>query len=297
MPGQVQVLRFVTAGGEDFPLRPGRSYIAGRSGEADLVITEDTVSRKHARFYFARGATWVRDLGSRNGTQVNGRQVRVHRLREGDRLSLGAHLFRVASVSADSVKVEAPSASDSAGRSLSGDLKDLPLACVLQWLATSRKTGTLRVQGPSRGYLSLNEGRVCFARIEGREEMNPEKALLRMLSWQEGGFGLDSKQEQIPEEQQISPSLESVLMEAARQQDELAHLASRQSLPAGKVSFVSGGTDAQLKWRGLDPIELDVLQGVAEFGEWSTILDRSASDDVSLTKAVMALKKKGVLSF
>lgn len=293
MSAQVHVLRYVTEGGEDFPLRPGRSYIAGRSGEADLVITEDTVSRKHARFYFARGGTWVRDLGSRNGTHVNGTQVKVHRLREGDRLSLGAHLFRVASVSADSVKEPAPD--DSAGRSMSGNIKDIPLADVLQWLATSRKTGTLRVQGPSRGYLSLDTGRVCFARIEGREEMNPEKALLRMLSWSEGGFGLDSKQEEIPEDQQISPSLESVLMEAARQQDELAHLASRNTLPKGKVGFASGPTEH--KWRELDPAELDLMQCVAEFGDWSMILDRSSSDDVTLTKAVIALKKKGILSY
>lgn len=292
MAARIPVLKYVGHDGEDFPLRPGRSYITGRAADADLVISEDTVSRKHARFYFARGDAWVRDLGSRNGTTVNGENVQVHRLEEGDRLGVGAHLFRVVWVVADSVSEPGPQ--ESSGRSMSGNIRDIPLADVLQWLATSRKTGTLSVHGPSQGFLSLKEGRVCHARIDGREKMKPEKALLRMLGWQEGGFGLENAVEEISETDEISPSLQTVLMEAARQQDELAHLAERNTLPEGKVRI---GKKGEGKWSELEPAQLDLLQAVAELSEWTEILDHGDSDDVELTKGVIALKKKGFVDY
>ena len=293
MAAQVHVLRRVGGDGEDFPLREGKSYIAGRSDEAHLVIREDTVSRKHARFYFARGRTWVRDLGSKNGTHVNGRQIRVHRLTEGDRLAIGAHLYRVALVSADSVAERTPP-EESSGRSMSGNIRDIPLADVLQWLATSRKTGTLKVHGAREGSLSLRNGMVCYARIDGRDKLGPEKALLRMLGWQEGGFGLDSSEVDIPEDQEMSSSLESVLMEAARQQDELAHLAERKGLPDGRVELV---TPAPVPWSTLEPAQIDLIQAVAEGNSWEDILDSSATDDVATSKAIIDLKKKGLVSY
>lgn len=295
MGAQVQVLRRVDGDGEDFPLQPGSSYIAGRSDEAHLVIREDTVSRKHARFYFARGRTWVRDLGSKNGTHVNGERVEVHRLQDGDRVAIGAHLFRVASVSADSVSANTRTPpQDSSGRSMSGNIKDIPLADVLQWLATSRKTGTLKVHGPREGSLSLRSGMVCFARIDGRDKLDPQKALLRMLSWKEGGFGLDSSEVDIPEDQEISSSLESVLMEAARQQDELAHIASRSGLPDERVELVF---PAPVAWSSLEPAEIDLIQAVCESPVWEDVLDAAAKDDVEMSKAIVALKKKGLVSY
>lgn len=293
MTAQVHVLRRVDVDGQDFPLREGKSYIAGRSEEAQLVIKEDTVSRKHARFYFARGRTWVRDLGSKNGTHVNGHRVTVHRLEDGDRLAIGAHLFRVALVSADSIAEQTPP-EESSGRSMSGNIRDIPLADVLQWLATSRKTGTLKVHGAREGSLSLRNGMVCFARIDGREKLAPEKALLRMLGWKEGGFGLDSSEVDIPEDQEMSSSLESVLMEAARQQDELAHLAERKGLPDTHVDLVK---PAPVRWSTLEPAEIDLIQLIAEGSSWEDILDSSATDDVATAKAVIELKKKGLVDY
>ena len=76
-PTDVHVLHFLHGkyAGEEYPLGPDESYIAGRSPEADIVLADDTVSRKHARFYRSRDLVWVRDLGSRNGTRVGGQPV------------------------------------------------------------------------------------------------------------------------------------------------------------------------------------------------------------------------------
>lgn len=65
----------------------------GRSSEADLRLTDPTVSRLHAEFELRDGRPWVRDLGSRFGTFVNGVQIRQRLLQLGDRVRLGQRII------------------------------------------------------------------------------------------------------------------------------------------------------------------------------------------------------------
>ncbi|GMU43337.1 MAG: hypothetical protein AMXMBFR25_13230 [Lysobacterales bacterium] len=72
--------------------------VAGRDpGSADIVLEHPTVSRKHARFSVAGEEVDVLDLGSANGTFVNGRPLdaRPYRLADGDQLRLGHLHLRV----------------------------------------------------------------------------------------------------------------------------------------------------------------------------------------------------------
>ncbi|HEV3458409.1 MAG TPA: SpoIIE family protein phosphatase [Thermoanaerobaculia bacterium] len=69
-------LRIVPAEGPPFvhELR-GDSLVIGRAAGSDLALADPFLSRQHSRF-FRRGTRWfVEDLGSRNGTQVNGRPI------------------------------------------------------------------------------------------------------------------------------------------------------------------------------------------------------------------------------
>lgn len=294
----VHVLRFLNGNheGQEFPLMPDESYIAGRSTEADIALSDDTVSRKHARFHHERGRLWVRDLGSRNGTVVNGQAVPYYVLDQGDRVAIGAFFMRVDLVPASKVSQPAPSPEEtSSGRSMSGTLADIPLADVLQWLSTSRKTGMLRVRGKRQGSLFLRSGSVYYASIDDAASLNPEKALLRMLSWQDGTFGLDNA---TPDEEamvgEISTPLEHLLMEAARQTDELNHLAQRKGIPEEEVTLV---LPSPTPWKELEPEGLDIVQRLVEGLSWTSILDTSEMDDVAVTKAVVALKAKGVVEY
>ena len=67
----------------------------GRAPSCDIVLRNQTVSRRHAELAFRDGAWVVRDLGSTNGVVVNGVPVGRCRLRPGDRLSLGLQTLDV----------------------------------------------------------------------------------------------------------------------------------------------------------------------------------------------------------
>ena len=83
-------LRLLNGPGKDriFTLRAALTTI-GRGTDNHLVLDSTDVSRHHARIEFARGQWRLVDLGSTNGTKVNGQPVREAALRLGDRIDFG----------------------------------------------------------------------------------------------------------------------------------------------------------------------------------------------------------------
>jgi hypothetical protein len=67
----------------------------GRAPENDLVIGAAEVSREHARLRRVGDTLEVRDLGSRNGTWVNGKRTTSHSARSGDEIAFGTLRFRL----------------------------------------------------------------------------------------------------------------------------------------------------------------------------------------------------------
>jgi pSer/pThr/pTyr-binding forkhead associated (FHA) protein len=70
-------------------LLEGGRVTAGRGSSCDLVMRDTTVSREHAAFVRRGDAWWVIDLGSTNGTRVNGLRAAEHPIAPGDRIELG----------------------------------------------------------------------------------------------------------------------------------------------------------------------------------------------------------------
>lgn len=68
----------------------------GRSRKCELVVPSKCISRRHALIEVrGNGDYWLSDLGSRNGTCVNGRRIaRAVRLRDGDRVRIADTAFR-----------------------------------------------------------------------------------------------------------------------------------------------------------------------------------------------------------
>lgn len=67
----------------------------GRSAECDLSFSVTHLSRKHAQLSIVRGNLMVKDLGSANGTYVNGKRVEEAKLERGDELRLDTLSFTV----------------------------------------------------------------------------------------------------------------------------------------------------------------------------------------------------------
>ncbi len=85
----VQSQRALLVGGGKRRMLSGERLVLGRSREADLVLDDPNVSRRHAELRRDGGDWTILDLGSTNGVKVNGRRVDQHRLEPGDEVVLG----------------------------------------------------------------------------------------------------------------------------------------------------------------------------------------------------------------
>lgn len=78
----------ITTGDQVMQFRQNR-VVVGRSKEADLRVNDPNVSRKHAAIYWNEGRIMIDDLGSTNGTMVNGYPVTRTMLRPTDVVAIG----------------------------------------------------------------------------------------------------------------------------------------------------------------------------------------------------------------
>jgi hypothetical protein len=73
---------------DDYPI------VIGRLPECEIPLSDANVSRRHAELRRDGADVYVIDLGSTNGTKVNGTPVRQHRLADGDLVTVGVTSFR-----------------------------------------------------------------------------------------------------------------------------------------------------------------------------------------------------------
>ncbi len=74
--------------GKMYRLREGIT-ILGRSRSVDVRLNDDSVSRRHARLRLSGANAHIEDLGSSNGTAVNGARVKTTTLNDGDKIRIG----------------------------------------------------------------------------------------------------------------------------------------------------------------------------------------------------------------
>jgi adenylate cyclase len=88
----------------------GSTVNIGRADSNDLVLNHPSVSRHHVRLTVLPGdTTLLNDLGSLNGTFVNGQQIHEHRLADQDRVNIGMFELKYELAKAEPVHVEAGS--------------------------------------------------------------------------------------------------------------------------------------------------------------------------------------------
>jgi hypothetical protein len=87
----------VTAPGVDGrTIEVRKPLVVGRSPQADITFEDAFASDRHARFDTAGGRLYVQDLGSTNGTTLNGERVNARTaLEKGDTIRIGATIMEV----------------------------------------------------------------------------------------------------------------------------------------------------------------------------------------------------------
>jgi hypothetical protein len=302
LPRKGVALRFISGkyqGGE-YPLEEGREVLAGRSSDLDMVLVEEMVSRRHARIELRDGIISIEDLGSTNGTFVNGEKIVRGELREGDRVLIGTSILKVVVGAEPSAaggrKLEAQPgrraalrprgvAGDEAPR-MTGSLDEIPLPDLLQLFAASRKNGVLVIRGEERvGRIYLSEGQIQHAAFDGQPELGALKCMYRMLGAKGGVFELEPPHDR-PIENPLGVSVQEVLMEGFRQLDELNAL--RERLPASNARLTLR-TPLEAPLHELEPAHLDVLQLAINSPSFEALLDRSPVSDLVTAQIVGSL--------
>ncbi|MBW2700193.1 MAG: FHA domain-containing protein [Deltaproteobacteria bacterium] len=298
-------LKFISGkyhGGE-FPLQPNKEIVVGRSSELDMVLVEDMVSRKHAKIVTTDSAVMIQDLGSTNGTFVNGEKVRKARLKEGDRILVGTSILKLVALEASGagdMPIDQAAAKDKMERlakrrarsssPMSGRIDEVPLPDLLQLFSTSKKSGVMVVRrDPHVGKIYLRNGKIYYVSIDDDPDLDPQKAFVRMLSWEEGFFELTA-----PSDEQfileLDDSTEGLLMEAMRLIDEFKRIEPQCPAVKSRFGMVRPLTAAL---RDLNEEQLDVLQLVHNHSQVQVVLDKSILNDFETYQTLMHLIRKG----
>jgi pSer/pThr/pTyr-binding forkhead associated (FHA) protein len=304
--GAQWALRFISGkyqGGE-FPLRPNREIIIGRSSDLDMVLVEDMVSRKHAKITTDDTVVTIQDLGSTNGTFVNGEKVRKADLKDGDRILIGTSIIKIVfqdgeqtshmteTEARSKMAVAANKRSSAAPKSMAGSIEEIPLPDLLQLLSTSRKSGVLVIHSDRFvGKIFFRKGQIYFASIENQFNIGPRKSLTRMLGWAQGSFELEPPDESAVLEE-MDDSTEALLIESMRQLDEYKVAAEKLpelSSPLGIARPLKG------KLRDLSPEELDVFQAAMEVKTVNALFDASSMSDLDIATRLVTLFEKNYL--
>jgi len=284
--------------GSEYPLEAGREVIVGRASNTDMVLMEDMVSRKHAKVTLQGDEVVIQDLGSTNGTFVNGEKVKRARLKDGDRVLIGTSILKlVRQQSAAMAQVQRgepsrpqESVSTLKPRALQGDIGEQGLPSILQLLATSKHTGVMEIHGPRTARLFFKDGRLLRAVLEGPDVVTGRKALYRIFSWTTGSFAVQPLSEEV--EPELDEATETLLADALKQGEEIRR--ARERLPLGSARFeLARPVLPPLK--DLSPKRLDTLQLVINHGELETILDRNPVSDLDTYRHLLFLLQKGYI--
>jgi pSer/pThr/pTyr-binding forkhead associated (FHA) protein len=293
-------MRFISGkyqGGE-FPLPDNSEIIVGRSSDLDMVLVEDMVSRRHAKITVSEEQVSIQDLGSTNGTFVNGERIKRANLNDGDRVLIGTSIIKL--VTSDAAAAAAPAAKKlqevaahrrtNQVRSMSGAIDEVPLPDLLQLFGSSRKTGVLVVKTDTDiGKVYLEKGIIILATINDSDLLSPEKCIYRIITWRHGTFYMEPAEEgALPNRMEMS--CEGALMEGLRIFDEV----NRIELPP-VLSRIALARPLTAPLRALTPEQLDVLQVALHQTQIEAVFNNCPLDDITVAQSFAVLINNGYL--
>ena len=95
-------------GDQDFDLSADKAYVVGRAVTSDIPIFDPTISRRHAELRATKEGVTVRDLGSSNGTFINGAKITEGTLSPNDSVTFGKVVFQLKSTDTTPLRSSPP---------------------------------------------------------------------------------------------------------------------------------------------------------------------------------------------
>ena len=175
---------------------------------------------------------------------------------------------------------------------MAGTIDEIPLPDLIQLLSTSKKSGVLEIQTEGyTGRIYLRVGQIYYATLNDSFDIGARKAIYRMLIWESGSFELHPPDDKEFLDELDEPT-EGLLMDAMRQLDEIKRL-EPELPPASSHLRLAQPIESPL--RDLPSEQLDVLQLIHNYGQLSTVVDRSPASDLDNYLAILDLLKANIV--
>lgn len=214
--------------GDPFPIGPRDHVVIGRGQKCTLLFPIKAISRQHAEIFFDNEGFVLRDLGSTNGTYLNGKKVTRADLSDGDQLTIGPFEIIVTSTDPSESKIQKTAnlmdedtrVTNTMPWTVTADLNHITVAEIAQVLELNCRSGQLVFQTPGKspGLLVFSEGRITHGEFLDKE---PREAVIALLRVSEGWVNFLAATD-LPFETTISEATSLLLFEAARRSDEEA---------------------------------------------------------------------------
>jgi adenylate cyclase len=125
-----------TSGDQSIELAPGRILVVGRAVTSDVPIYDPTISRRHAEVSLGSSGVHVKDLGSSNGTFLNGARITQADATANDIITFGKVAFKVATITPPArPSTPTPEASQTSGS------RGIPQGTIVRQLPVSPSSG------------------------------------------------------------------------------------------------------------------------------------------------------------
>jgi pSer/pThr/pTyr-binding forkhead associated (FHA) protein len=297
-----------------FRVLPMQRAILGRSSDAAIHVEETGVSRQHALIEHQEGVPHLVDLGSTNGTFLNGRRIDNETIHTGDRIQIGSATFEVTvgkdhgpgsiregtdpEVRQEIAEIrqklqQSPSGSGPVAVQqtvLAGSLANIGLPSLLQTLEANRNSGTLMLHFDElRGQIHLADGLPVHARLG---PTRGKKALFRLVGRSDGRFEfLEPGFE--PQRATIEGRLDGLLLEAVTELDEFTQY--RSELPPDDTELVFTENRFFVLSR-MPPDLFEVLACIARHRQVGPIIDECSLSDLEVVRHLLMLFNEKIIT-
>ncbi len=198
--------------------------LIGRNPDCTITLGADTeASRHHAQVRLSTNINglhqyWLSDLGSTNGTHLNGKRLAPHQetlLRDGDKFIIGQHLFKFALLDQSNEKF------------LTGNLTQVSLFDLIQIIENNRLTCICIVRGQNEiGKLYFNLGQIVGCEISETQGL---EAFRKLVEIQEGFFEVEKHDQEFPVTLEATSNMNLVLDTLRELDEEHAELLNQET--------------------------------------------------------------------